>query len=124
MSRLLPLLLLVGCVPVTVDPNLPSIQTEIFTKTCTIGSSCHSSYGLAGDMDLSEGNSYANLVNVEADEVEDMVRVVPGDAEASALYQLLLGPIPDARQMPPGSELSQGKINAIRQWIDDGALEQ
>jgi len=47
--------------------------------------------------------------------------VVPGDAEGSILYQSLLG-INGVSLMPPGAQWPDSKINLVRDWIDQGAL--
>ena len=65
----------------------------------------------------------------EPPNLEDMVSydellngyVVPGDADASILYKSLLG-IDGVSLMPPGSQWPNAKINAVRDWINQGAL--
>ena len=65
----------------------------------------------------------------EPPNLEDMVSynellngyVVPGDADASILYKSLLG-IDGVSLMPPGSQWPDTKINAVRDWINQGAL--
>ena len=65
----------------------------------------------------------------EPPNLEDMVSydellngyVVPGDADASILYKSLLG-IDGVSLMPPGSQWPDAKINAVKDWIDQGAL--
>ena len=65
----------------------------------------------------------------EPPNLEDMVSydellngyVVPGDAEASVLYKSLLG-IDGIPLMPPGSQWPNAKIDAVRDWINQGAL--
>ncbi len=46
--------------------------------------------------------------------------VVPGNAEASILYKSLLG-IDGVSLMPPGGQWPDAKINAVKDWIDQGA---
>ena len=66
----------------------------------------------------------------EPPNLEDMVSynellngyVVPGDAEASILYKSLLG-IDGISLMPPGSQWPDAKINAVKDWINQGALD-
>ena len=48
--------------------------------------------------------------------------VIPGDSEASILYKSLLG-IDGVSLMPPGSQWPDTKINAVKDWIDQGALD-
>jgi len=47
--------------------------------------------------------------------------VIPGNSGASHLYLHLTGSM--LPQMPPTGALEQSKIDSIKQWIDDGALE-
>ena len=47
--------------------------------------------------------------------------VIPGDADASILYKSLLG-IDGVSLMPPGSQWPDTKINAVKDWINQGAL--
>lgn len=47
--------------------------------------------------------------------------VVSGDADASILYKSLLG-IDGVSLMPPGSQWSDAKINLVKDWINQGAL--
>ncbi len=62
--------------------------------------------------DLSD-NSYGNLLNGY---------VVAGDAENSVLYMSLLG-TGGISLMPPGSSWPQTKINLVKDWINQGALD-
>lgn len=47
--------------------------------------------------------------------------VVPGDADASILYKSLLG-TDGVSLMPPGSSWPSAKIDLVRAWINQGAL--
>lgn len=67
------------------------------------------------------GNEPPNLEDlVSYDEILNGY-VVPGDADASVLYKSLLG-IDDISLMPPGSIWPTSKINLVRDWINQGAL--
>lgn len=70
---------------------------------------CHKAGGDAPNM---QDNSYNNLLNGY---------VVPNNAEASILYKSLLG-IGGVPLMPPGSKWPDSKINLVKAWIDQGAL--
>jgi len=59
-----------------------------------------------------QNNSYQNLLNGF---------VVPGDADASTLYKSLLG-IGGVELMPPGAQWPDSKINLVKDWINQGAL--
>lgn len=67
------------------------------------------------------GNEPPNLLDeVSYDELLNGY-VVPEDSEASVLYKSLLG-IDGVSLMPPGSMLPNAKINLVKDWIDQGAL--
>ena len=96
-----------------------SLQKNILTPSC-VNRGCHPG---AGPMSLQEGVAYNNLVNKAS--AYGMPRVDPGKADNSALYLKLTG---DARvggvqaRMPlNGNPLSTEEINAVRDWINDGA---
>ena len=65
----------------------------------------------------------------EPPNLEDMVSydellngfVVPNDADASVLYKSLLG-IDNVSLMPPGAMWPNARINLVRDWINQGAL--
>ncbi len=61
---------------------------------------------------LNDDVSYGELLNGY---------VVPGDADASILYKSLLG-IDNISLMPPGSMWPDTKINLVKDWINQGAL--
>ncbi len=92
----------------------------VFTPIC---SSCHdgSSGALPGAMNLSPGNSYANLVNVFSREVS-LARVAPGDPEGSYPFRKLTGSGITGQRMPFGGPfLDDATIAMIRSWITSGA---
>jgi hypothetical protein len=108
-----------------VQPTLASIQSNLFTPTCSV-SGCHS--GPAGPnlptgMDLSsEDSSFASLVSVTSVEDPAALRIVPGDAGNSYLIQKVEGTASVGGRMPlGGAPLDQATIDAIRAWIDAGA---
>ncbi len=49
--------------------------------------------------------------------------VVPGDAAASSLAQMMLGTHPDGVLMPPDGKLPDALVQLVIDWIDGGALE-
>ncbi len=106
------------------QPTLQSIQDNIFTPTC---SGCHSGGGgqLPQSMDLTSATaSFAALVGVTSTEVA-LERVTPGDADASYLILKLEGDpgIVGGRMPKSGPYLDSATINAVRQWISDGAVQ-
>lgn len=107
---------------VTTPPSgatLAAIQASIFTPTCAVGG-CHSGGTPAGGMNLEDGQTFANVVNVPSVGMPAMDRVEPGDPANSFLVRRIEGTV--APQMPLiGAPLSQAQIDDIRQWITDGA---
>jgi len=93
-----------------------SIQTVVFQQRCV---SCHNG-GQAPD--LRAGAAYANLVNAPSAETA-MLRVAPGDPEASYLIHKLEGRagIVGDRMPRGGPFLSSADIAVIRSWIQAGA---
>ncbi len=105
-------------IEIKVDPNLSSIQKNVFNAYCV---GCHSGVSAQGNLDLSAGKAYANLVNVPSS-ASGLKRVVPGNSAQSYLMKRLTAADGET-VMPPGGKLAQPIIDAIQQWIDDGAKE-
>ena len=105
--------------------SLDFIQANVFAVSCAF-SGCHSGPagpGLPTGLDLTSADaSFAGLVSVASVEVPTVLRVAPGDADASYLVQKLEGTAAVGGRMPAGSPpLDQGTIDVIRAWIDSGA---
>lgn len=88
----------------------------VFTGFCT---ACHFSGGSASLLNLSTGNSYANLVSKPA-VFSAGTRVIPGDSTNSVLYNRIIGN--GLALMPQGGPaLNSVSQNLIKLWIDTGA---
>ncbi|HXV75825.1 MAG TPA: hypothetical protein VD788_05845 [Candidatus Polarisedimenticolaceae bacterium] len=102
-------------------PTLASIQDHVFTPICT---ECHFPGG-PGPMPLTdESVSFQNLVNVQSVEDPGLLRVNPGDADASYIVHKIegRGTIVGTRMPPPPRPaLTAEQIAAIVEWIDSGA---
>ena len=99
---------------------------QVFDLYCT---ACHAPGRLAGFFPLTAGVSYPGLVGVPAlDPLFPGIRVVAGNSGSSILYQRVSGVgLPaGAQRMPLGGPfldtLNPSALNAIRAWIDEGAL--
>ena len=107
-----------------VQPTLQSIQDNVFTPSCA---GCHTGGGgsLPASLDLtSVPASFDNLVDIASVQDPALDRVEPGDADNSYLVHKVEGTQSAGNRMPPfGMALDQDTIDAIRQWIDDGALQ-
>jgi hypothetical protein len=110
---------------VMVQPTLASIQTNVFALKCAVAG-CHVTGGIA-PMSLEMGKSFNTLVNVPSAYGNPILsRVKPNDAINSVLYLKIIG---DPRvggsqaRMPLGiGPMPTAEVNAIRDWINAGAL--
>ena len=100
---------------------LRRIQANVFTPICT---NCHAGAAAPQGLRLEDGMSFAMLVNVPSVEVPAILRVDPGNPDDSYLIQKIEGTATVGDRMPlGGAALPQATIDAIRQWITDGATE-
>ncbi len=107
--------------PVEENPQTQNVSfandiQPIFEQNCV---SCHPS---SGNLDLTSGNSYANLVDVNASGYAGKL-VIAGDSENSILYKKINGSGAYGSNMPLGGSLSATQITVIKQWIDEGAKD-
>lgn len=89
---------------------------------------CVSCHGGSGGLFLTAGQSYNNLVNVNAQAgCTTKKRVLPGNPNESVLYIRISANTPDTEcgpnsRMPQGSpRLPQSTIDLVREWIAQGA---
>lgn len=108
-----------------VQPIFSEIQRKIFNVSCT--SSCHGTEN-SGGLDLRADSSYDQLFSVDpvnpAARAKGYKRVFPGDPGKSFLVHKLRGtlePGMGSRMPLTGGSLSENKIQAIEQWIREGA---
>jgi hypothetical protein len=110
----------------TAPPPDPPVETvsfaadvqPIFDANCV---GCHGEGGNAG-LDLRSGQSYTTLVGVAATE-SALNRVEPGDAAASWLYLKMTGQHDAGTVMPPSGALDGTLTDRVRDWIEEGALD-
>jgi hypothetical protein len=104
-----------------IPPMLSAIQAKIFTPNCASFSSCHGGASPQEGMSLLAPAAGA-LIGVASSEVPALMRVAPGDPDASYLLQKLERAMPAVGvRMPPDQPLAANKIEAIRLWIAAGA---
>lgn len=102
-------------------PTLTELQSSIFTPQCAF-EGCHGPPAQQG-MNLTSGNTYANIVGIDAVELSGFKRVAPGNAADSYLYMKVAGdPRIVGERMPFGGTLTTVEIEAVRAWIEAGAL--
>lgn len=100
--------------------SLSAIQKNVFNVSCAL-SGCHSGSNPQANLNLEDGKSYTNLVNVNSLLHPGEKRVIPNNSATSILIKSLRGEI--STKMPVGSSpLSDAIIDSIALWIDNGAL--
>ena len=109
----------------TLEATLSGIQSNIFTPTCA-RSGCHSSTSASAGLSLADGESFSSLVGVPSSQLDSMNRVEPADTSQSYLIHKLEGTQAtvggSGSQMPRGeSPLSDEELQAIKDWINEGA---
>jgi len=96
------------------DPTFHNVYARILMPTCS-GADCHAAGALSGLEMTSEDKAYAGLAS----------RVVPGNPEASLLFQRIspeLCVAPDCLTMPLGqAPLPEDERELVRSWIEMGA---
>lgn len=108
--------------PLGVPPEqatLSSLRSDIFEPRCGF-TGCHGGAGAAAGLELVE-DPFAALVEVPSTEDAAMMRVAPGDPDASLLFHVLQGPVGSTDQMPVGSELGAEDLARVEAWIANGA---
>ena len=108
--------------PGGVQPNIVSIQNNIFTPNCAL-SGCHTQPAPRNALDLTFGSAQANLINVPAFDGSGFLRVQPGNAVDSYLYMKLIGDmrIVGVRMPKDNPPLSAEELTAVRDWIVGGS---
>jgi len=100
--------------------TLESIQANLFDPGCVI---CHSGAAAPLGLRLDAGSSYANLVGVRSRQSGSLLRVDPGDPDASYLVRKLEGTAATGGRMPlNGAPVPEQTIGFVRQWILEGAM--
>ncbi|MDR1336824.1 MAG: hypothetical protein LBK22_08355 [Tannerella sp.] len=105
------------------DASFSRVQSEVFTAQCIM---CHggSAGAPAGNLRLTAGDSYGDLVGVSAaNPSAGKKRVAPGDISQSFLVDVL------ENWTPPGFQTDHSKLSTlkdsdvllIKRWILDGA---
>lgn len=99
-------------VPVKQNVSFDADIQPILNQECT---SCHNPSEV--DPDLREGFAYESLMNLPEESI------VPGNAEASELMEMLEWEEGSDNPMPPAGPMTPEKIALIRQWINEGAKD-
>ncbi|MFZ1290332.1 MAG: hypothetical protein WAR79_09580 [Melioribacteraceae bacterium] len=97
------------------------IQKDVFDISCAT-SGCHAGASSQAGLQLTSGDSYAELVNNTSVLNPNFKLVEPGNSENSFLIKMLKHIGEGTLQMPPSGKLSNSAIDSISAWIDRGAL--
>ncbi|MEQ1568922.1 MAG: hypothetical protein ABMA64_25010 [Myxococcota bacterium] len=118
-----------GTDPTTIDPPTTTDPTAtgwckvqgIFNAECLV---CHDAATHLGDLDL-ETDPYAAVVNVTSGTFGNVL-VAPGDPDGSLLYTKMAGTqqASEGAVMPTSGTLDAARVEAVRQWILDGATSE
>jgi hypothetical protein len=103
------------------SPTYAAIQSTVFDRRCA---GCHRSLWAMAKLKLNEGTSYDALVGVVSTEQPDLKLIDPGKPDDSYLVMKLEGApgITGDRMPPPERDpVDPDAIDAIREWIADGA---
>jgi hypothetical protein len=116
-----------GPAPATATGDFERLQREVFNVSCITGA-CHNTQTRAGNLILSQGLSYDQLVGQPSENSaarrDGLLRVVPFATDESFLLIKVEGPTnPElGSRMPLGeSPLSPELIDLMRRWITSGA---
>lgn len=106
-------------------PTLSGDVQPILTTNCAV-SGCHAGTSPAQGMNLADGQTHANTVNVRANEAAGLDRIEPGVPDQSYLVHKIQGTQTSVggsgSRMPlGGAPLTQEQIDVIRAWVEDGA---
>ena len=121
------------CASITFDSTYAAIQQQVFERHSCTTDACHGA-NHAGNLDLRDGVSHANLFDVPSTERPAIPRIRPGEPKASYLYTKLAaatladsGGAPGAdpivgSPMPSGlPAITKDELEALRIWIEAGA---
>jgi len=105
-------------VPAPDAPANCAVEREVFVARCGV-EGCHGSVDPVSSLDLASPNPALRLLNMRS-RCCSIPLVVPGDPEASFLYQKLVQPRPTCgERMPSDFPLTAAQVACVRAWIVD-----
>jgi hypothetical protein len=97
------------------------VQGEVFSVSCALAG-CHTGTFPQAGMNLSTGASYAAIVGVPSSERSELLRIAPGDPDASYMVQKLRGtPGIAGSQMPLTGSVTDAQVKLVVDWVRRGA---
>jgi len=112
--------------PVGRTVSLANDVQPILTQKCA---TCHSAGGFGSvfgsTLTLSAGATFGSTVSHPSDQRPDLLRVKPGDSANSLLYLKVSSNNPPVGATMPliGERLTSSELALLRDWIDQGALD-
>lgn len=99
-----------------------AIQSQVFNKECA---NCHSGNAWAASLNLNEEHSYADMVNVASHKDPSKMRVLPGNADNSMLYDALATDVSVTWKHDHSKIMitKQTELQMIKDWILSGAKQ-
>ena len=112
-----------------IPATLEGVTTQVFAKSCAYGS-CHDADNPAEGLAFHDLASVAAAINTASAQDTSVMLIAPGDSAKSYVYRKMIGenmaPTDVSGNtggiMPPGTKLCAPKLEAVRAWIDAGAL--
>ncbi|MCM1490948.1 MAG: hypothetical protein NC095_09010 [Muribaculum sp.] len=96
-----------------------AINHNIFATTCV---QCHGATGTsAASLNLIADEAYRNLVNVPSTVMEGEMRVAPGNASVSTLWQALATDVSEGWRFDHSNLLTPESSGFVQYWINSGA---
>lgn len=100
----------------TVDPRLAHFREQVFPILHENCLKCHNPVRLKGKLDQT------TMAGILAGGGSGDPALVPGDPDGSLMIELIKLPVEDDLCMPPDEQLSADQIEALEQWVRDGAV--
>jgi hypothetical protein len=108
--------------PCAAPHNFAVIQTRVINLSCSLSSSCHrGGASAAGQLSLEMPGAYEALMRPAMADPSKML-IVPGDPDHSYVMDKLLNRNVGNLFMPPTGQIEADRIELVRCWIADGAM--
>lgn len=112
-----------------IPATLEGVATRVFEKSCAY-STCHDADSPAAGLAIHDLESIIAAIDSPSGQEPSVMQFAPGDSANSYIYRKMVGENMAATDvngnagtiMPPGSKLCEPKVEAVRAWIDGGAL--
>ena len=117
MTRITTVLLLTIWLPTVHAIDIGDVQSQVFNGSCA-ASGCHNGSTFP---DLRAGTAFSATVNVASNQ-SGLLLVAPFDADNSYLIRKVEG-TGAGSPMPIGGSLTAAQVQLLRDWINEGALE-